>query len=129
MFQALEQDILSRQSSIAAIKAKVKKFVETADPSAAELLESKMDSLSQRFTDTCDKHKQKVSHLEQVKEKVEEFENISDKIQQFVMKQSQELRETDGPGKTFNEMSQLTLVNTTFILSGMFCCFIPNILL
>nr|XP_054606020.1 dystonin isoform X24 [Nothobranchius furzeri] len=103
----LEQDMASRQSSISAIKAKVKKFAETADPSSAELLQSKMDALSQRFADTCDKHKQKVSQLERVKEKVEQFENVADKVQQFVMKRSQELQETDGPGKTFNEMSLL----------------------
>ncbi|MEQ2305695.1 hypothetical protein AMECASPLE_000665 [Ameca splendens] len=102
---ALEQDIASRQSSISAIKAKVKKFVETADPSAAELLQSKMDALSQRFSDTCDKHKQKVSQLEQLKEKVEEFEKVTEKVQQFVMKRSQDLHETDGPGKTFGELS------------------------
>ncbi|XP_042357965.1 dystonin isoform X19 [Plectropomus leopardus] len=104
---ALEQDIASRQSSISAMKAKVKKFVETADPSAAALLQSKMDGLSQRFTDACDKHKQKVSQLEQLKEKVEEFEKVADKVQQFVVKRSQDLHETDGPGKTFNELSQL----------------------
>ncbi|XP_047459839.1 dystonin isoform X6 [Mugil cephalus] len=104
----LEQDIASRQSSISAMKAKLKKFVETADPSAAVLLQSKMEALSQRFSDASDKHKQKVSQLEQVKEKVEEFENISDKVQQFVVKRSQDLQETDGPGKTFNELSQLT---------------------
>ncbi|XP_054886085.1 dystonin isoform X3 [Poeciliopsis prolifica] len=103
---ALEQDIASRQSSISAIKAKVKKFVETADPSTAELLQSKMDALSQRFSDACDRHKQKVSQLEQLKEKVEEFEKVTDKVQQFVMKRSQELHETDGPGKTFGELSQ-----------------------
>ncbi|KAE8280542.1 Dystonin Bullous pemphigoid antigen 1 [Larimichthys crocea] len=73
---ALEQDIASRQSSISAMKAKVKKFVETADPSAAALLQSKMDTLSQRFSDACDKHKQKVSQLEQLKEKVEQFEEV-----------------------------------------------------
>ncbi|XP_015229974.1 PREDICTED: dystonin [Cyprinodon variegatus] len=103
---ALEQDIASRQSSISAIKAKVEKFVETADPSTAQLLQSKMDALSKRFSDACDKHKQKVSQLEQLKEKVEEFDEIKDKIQQFVMKRSQELHETDGPGKTFGELSQ-----------------------
>uniref|UniRef100_A0A3Q2R448 Dystonin n=1 Tax=Fundulus heteroclitus TaxID=8078 RepID=A0A3Q2R448_FUNHE len=103
---ALEQDIASRQGSISAIKAKVKKFVETADPSAAELLQTKMHALSQRFSDACDKHKQKVSQLEQLKEKVEEFEKVSDKVQQFVMKRSQDLHETDGPGKTFNELSE-----------------------
>uniref|UniRef100_A0A3P9QG57 Dystonin n=1 Tax=Poecilia reticulata TaxID=8081 RepID=A0A3P9QG57_POERE len=103
---ALEQDIASRQSSISAIKAKVKKFVETADPSTAELLQSKMDALSQRFSDACDRHKQKVSQLEQLKEKVEEFEKVTDKVQQFVTKRSQELHETDGPGKTFGELSQ-----------------------
>ncbi|XP_034057772.1 dystonin isoform X5 [Gymnodraco acuticeps] len=105
---ALEQDIASRQSSISAMKAKVKTFVETADPSAAALLQSKMDTLSQRFTDACDKHKQKVSQLEQLKEKVEQFEEVSEKVQQFVVKRSQDLHETDGPGKTFNELSQLT---------------------
>nr|XP_046257656.1 dystonin isoform X15 [Scatophagus argus] len=104
---ALEQDIASRQSSISAMKAKVKKFVETADPSAAALLQSKMDALTQRFSDACDKHKQKVSHLEQLKEKVEEFEKVADKVQQFVVKRSQDLHETDGPGKTFSELSQL----------------------
>lgn len=91
--------------------------METADPSAAALLESKMESLSQRFTDACDQHKQKVSHLEQVKEKVERFETISDKVQQFVVKRLQELQETDGPGKTFNEMSeqtQVSIITSTF---------------
>uniref|UniRef100_A0A3Q1AK24 Dystonin n=1 Tax=Amphiprion ocellaris TaxID=80972 RepID=A0A3Q1AK24_AMPOC len=107
---ALEQDIASRQSSISAMKAKVKKFVETADPSAAALLQSKMDTLSQRFSDACDKHKQKVSQLEHLKEKVEQFENVADKVQQFVVKRSQDLHETDGPGKTFNELSQLMQV-------------------
>ncbi|XP_034538619.1 dystonin [Notolabrus celidotus] len=104
---ALEQDIASRQSSISAMKAKVKKFVETADPSAAALLQSKMEALSQRFTDACDKHKQKVSQLENLKEKVDQFEEVSDKVQQFVVKRSQDLQETDGPGKTFDEVSQL----------------------
>ncbi|XP_036979883.1 dystonin isoform X15 [Acanthopagrus latus] len=104
---ALEQDIASRQSSISAMKAKVKKFVETADPSAAALLQSKMDALSQRFSDACDKHKQKVSQLEHLKDKVEQFESVADKVQQFVVKRSQDLHETDGPGKTFNELSQL----------------------
>lgn len=93
------------------MKAKVEKFVETADPSAAALLQSKMDTLSQRFSDACDKHKQKVSHLEQLKEKVEQFEKVADKIQQFVAKRLQDLHETDGPGKTFNELSQLMQVN------------------
>ncbi|XP_078477699.1 LOW QUALITY PROTEIN: dystonin-like, partial [Lampetra planeri] len=105
---ALEQDIGSRQSSISAMKAKVKTFVETADPSAAALLRSKMDALSQRFSDACDQHKQKVSQLEQLKEKVEQFEELADKVQQFVMKRSQDLHETDGPGKTFSELSALT---------------------
>ncbi|KAF7667089.1 hypothetical protein LDENG_00080090 [Lucifuga dentata] len=104
---ALEQDIASRQSSISAIKSKVKKFVETADPSSAALLQSKMDVLSQRFTDACHKHKQQLSNLEQLKEKVEQFEKTAAKVQQFVVKRSQDLHEIDGPGKTFNELSQL----------------------
>uniref|UniRef100_UPI0037E92C14 dystonin n=1 Tax=Semicossyphus pulcher TaxID=241346 RepID=UPI0037E92C14 len=104
---ALEQDIASRQSSISAMKAKVKKFVETADPTAAALLQSKMDALSQRFSDACDKHKQKVTQLEELKDKVDQFEEVADKVQQFVVKRSQDLHETDGPGKTFDEVSEL----------------------
>lgn len=92
------------------MKAKVEKFVETAEPSAATLLQSKMDALSQRFSDACGKHKQKVSQLEQLKEKVEKFEKVADKIQQFVVKRSQDLHETDGPVKTFTELSQLMQV-------------------
>lgn len=97
------------------MKAKVKKFVETADPSTAELLQSKMDALSQRFSDACDRHKHKVSQLEQLKEKVEELEKVTDKVQQFVMKRSQELHETDGLGKTFSELSQQMQVCIMFI--------------
>uniref|UniRef100_A0A8C7UIP2 Dystonin n=1 Tax=Oncorhynchus mykiss TaxID=8022 RepID=A0A8C7UIP2_ONCMY len=103
---ALEQDISSRQSSISAMKAKVKKFVETADPAAAALLQSKMDALSQRFSDACDRHKHKQGQLEQLKDKVEEFEKTTEKVQQFVLKRSQALSETGGPGKNVNELSQ-----------------------
>lgn len=113
--KALEQDIASRQSSITAMKAKVEKFVETADPSAAALLQTRMDALSQRFSDSCNTHKEKVSQLEQLKEKVEQFEKVTDKVQQFVMKRSQDLDETDGPGKTFNELSQLIQVTIQLI--------------
>ncbi|XP_077586324.1 dystonin isoform X15 [Stigmatopora nigra] len=105
---AIEQDIASRQSSIAAMKSKVKKFAETSNSSSAALLQSKMDGLSKRFSDTCDKQKQKVSRLEEIKDKVEEFENVAKNIQQFITKRSQDLDETDGPGKTFDELSQLT---------------------
>lgn len=111
IFKALEQDIASRQSSISAMKAKVKKFVETADPAAAALLQSQMDTLCQRFSDACDNHKGKVSKLEQLKEKVETFEKLADKVQQFVVRRSQDLQETDGPGKTFTELSQLMQVD------------------
>lgn len=92
------------------MKAKVKKFVETADPTAAALLQSKMDTLCQRFSTACDNHKDKVSKLEQLKEKVEMFEKLADKVQQFVVRRSQDLHETDGPGKTFTELSQLMQV-------------------
>ncbi|XP_077437935.1 dystonin isoform X6 [Vanacampus margaritifer] len=105
---AIEQDIASRQSSISAMKSKVQKFVETADPSSASLLQSKMDALSQRFSDACDKHKQKVFCLEQLKDKVEQFEKVAASVQQFVVRRSQDLHETDGPGKTFEELSELT---------------------
>uniref|UniRef100_A0A671Q227 Dystonin n=1 Tax=Sinocyclocheilus anshuiensis TaxID=1608454 RepID=A0A671Q227_9TELE len=104
---ALEQDMSSRQSSILAMKAKVKKFVESAEPAAAALLQTKMEGLSQRFTDASEQHKQQVAQMEELRDKVEQFEKTSEKVQQFVLKSSQALSETDGPGKTVTELSQL----------------------
>uniref|UniRef100_A0A8B9KKY6 Dystonin n=1 Tax=Astyanax mexicanus TaxID=7994 RepID=A0A8B9KKY6_ASTMX len=105
--EVLEQDISSRQSSISAIQAKVKKFADTAEPAAAALLQTKMEGLTQRLSDACEKHKQKVEQMEQLKEKVEQFEKTSEKVQQFVLKRSQALSETDGPGRNVNELSAL----------------------
>ncbi|MCJ8730922.1 hypothetical protein PDJAM_G00189710 [Pangasius djambal] len=104
---ALEQDMSSRQSSISTMKAKVKKFVETAEPAAAAALQAKMEGLTQRFETACEKHKQKISQMEQLKDKVEQFEKTSEKVQEFVLKHSHALCETDGPGKNVNELSQL----------------------
>ncbi|XP_048061846.1 dystonin isoform X4 [Megalobrama amblycephala] len=104
---ALEQDMSSRQSSISAMKAKVKKFAENADPAAAALLQTKMEGLSQRFTDASEQHKQKMARMEELRDKVEQFEKTSEKVQQFVLKSSQALSETDGPGKNVAELSQL----------------------
>uniref|UniRef100_A0A672SPX3 Dystonin n=1 Tax=Sinocyclocheilus grahami TaxID=75366 RepID=A0A672SPX3_SINGR len=108
---ALEQDMSSRQSSILAMKAKVKKFVESAEPAAAALLQTKMEGLSQRFTDASEQHKQQVAQMEELRDKVEQFEKTSEKVQQFVLKSSQALSETDGPGKTVAELSQLLQVS------------------
>ncbi|XP_073690782.1 dystonin [Garra rufa] len=104
---ALEQDMSSRQSSILAMKTKVKKFVENAEPAAAALLRTKMEGLSQRFTDASEQHKQKMAKMDELKDKVEQFEKTSEKVQQFVLKSSQALSETDGPGKNVTELSQL----------------------
>ncbi|KAL1263492.1 hypothetical protein QQF64_006231, partial [Cirrhinus molitorella] len=104
---ALEQDMSSRQSSILAMKAKVKTFVENAEPAAAALLQAKMEGLSQRFTDASEQHKQKMAQMEELKDRVEQFEKTSEKVQQFVLKSSQALSETDGPGKNVTELSQL----------------------
>uniref|UniRef100_A0A8C1VJ46 Dystonin n=1 Tax=Cyprinus carpio TaxID=7962 RepID=A0A8C1VJ46_CYPCA len=108
--KALEQDMFSRQSSILAMKAKVKTFVESAEPAAAALLQAKMEGLSQRFTDASEQHKQKVAQIEDLRDKVEQFEKTSEKVQQFVLKSSQALSESDGPGKNVAELSQLVQV-------------------
>ncbi|XP_059422809.1 dystonin-like [Carassius carassius] len=104
---ALEQDMSSRQSSILAMKAKVKKFVGGAEPAAGALLQTKMEGLSQRFTDASERHKQKVAQMEELRDKVEQFEKTSEKVLQFVLKSSQALSESDGPGKNVTELSQL----------------------
>lgn len=100
----------SRQSSISAMKTKVQKFVESAEPAAAALLCDKMETLSQRFTDAAQQHRHKMAQMEQLRDKVEQFEKTSEKVQQFVLKSSQALAETDGPGKNVNELSQLIQV-------------------
>lgn len=100
----------SRQSSILAMKTKVKKFVENAEPAAAALLQAKMEGLSQRFTDASEQHKQKMAQMEELRDKVEQFEKTSEKVQQFVLRSSQALSETDGPGKNVTELSQLVQV-------------------
>lgn len=102
--------MFSRQSSILAMKAKVKTFVESAEPAAAALLQAKMEGLSQRFTDASEQHKQKVAQIEDLRDKVEQFEKTSEEVQQFVLKSSQALSESDGPGKNIAELSQLLQV-------------------
>ncbi|XP_039546384.1 dystonin isoform X5 [Pimephales promelas] len=104
---AVEQDMSIRQSSISAMKLKVQAFVESADPAAASLLRGRMESLSQRFTDASERHKRKLSQMEELRERVERVEKTSEKLQQFVMKSSQALAESDGPGKSVAELSQL----------------------
>uniref|UniRef100_A0A8C2GEM0 Dystonin n=1 Tax=Cyprinus carpio TaxID=7962 RepID=A0A8C2GEM0_CYPCA len=115
---ALEQDLSSRQSSILAMQAKVKKFVESAEPAAAAVLQTKMESLSQRFTETSERHKQKVAQMEELRDKVEQFEKTSEEVQQFVLKSSQALSESDGPGKNIAELSQLLQVIKTMCCNG-----------
>ncbi|KAF0027403.1 hypothetical protein F2P81_020144 [Scophthalmus maximus] len=121
---ALEQDIASRQSSISAMKDKVKKFAETADSSAAALLQSNMEALSQRFSDACDKHKQKVSQLEQLKEKVEQFETSTkaemaehasdvEKLQ-TLSKELSELSPDGNKAQIQSKMDNLLNIFTTF---------------
>ncbi|XP_056116142.1 dystonin isoform X4 [Rhinichthys klamathensis goyatoka] len=104
---AVEQDMSIRQSSISAMKLKVQEFVESADPAAAVLLQGRMESLSQRFTDASERHKRKLSQMEELRDRVERLEKTSEKLQQFVLKSSQALTESDGPGKNLAELSQL----------------------
>lgn len=110
----------SRQSSISTMKAKVKKFVETAEPAAAAALQAKMEGLTQRFETACEKHKRKISQMEKLKDKVEQFEKTSEKIQEFVLKHSHALCETDGPGRNVNEISQLVQVTLKLPTQGIF---------
>ncbi|XP_039176238.1 dystonin isoform X25 [Crotalus tigris] len=101
---ALEQDIIGRQSSLNAMKEKMKKFMETADPSTASSLEAKMNELSQRFCEAHNKQKKKLEDMEKLKTRVELFECLSDKLQSFFDKKAQALNEADIPGKDVAEM-------------------------
>ncbi|KAM5256487.1 dystonin [Ctenodactylus gundi] len=102
----LEQDIAGRQSSINAMNEKVKKFVETTDPSTASSLQAKMKDLSVRFSEASHKHKEKLARMEELKAKVELFENLSEKLQAFLEVKTQALTEVDVPGKDVTELSQ-----------------------
>ncbi|XP_052550737.1 dystonin isoform X12 [Tympanuchus pallidicinctus] len=102
----LEQDIAGRQSSINTMNDKVKKFMETADPSTASSLQAKMSELAGRFSAASKKHKEKLMKMEELKTKVELFEDLSEKLQSFLDEKNQALSETEAPRKDVSEMSQ-----------------------
>ncbi|NXU14880.1 DYST protein, partial [Pardalotus punctatus] len=102
----LEQDIAGRQSSINTMNEKVKKFMETADPSTASTLQAKMSELAGRFSEASNKHKEKLMKMEELKTKVELFEGLSEKLQSFLDEKNQALSETEAPRKDVSEVSQ-----------------------
>ncbi|NXO99946.1 DYST protein, partial [Certhia brachydactyla] len=102
----LEQDIAGRQSSINTMNEKVKKFMETADPSTASTLQAKMSELAGRFSDASNKHREKLMKMEELKTKVELFEGLSTKLQSFLDEKTQALSETEAPRKDVSEVSQ-----------------------
>uniref|UniRef100_A0A2K6TPS6 Dystonin n=1 Tax=Saimiri boliviensis boliviensis TaxID=39432 RepID=A0A2K6TPS6_SAIBB len=112
----LEQDIAGRQSSINAMNEKVKKFIETTDPSTASSLQAKMKDLSSRFSEASHKHKEKLAKMEELKTKVELFENLSEKLQTFLETKTQALTEVDVPGKDVTELSQYMQESTSEFL-------------
>nr|KAF6341136.1 hypothetical protein mMyoMyo1_004146 [Myotis myotis] len=112
----LEQDITSRQSSINAMNEKVKKFMETTDPSTASSLQAKMKDLSVRFSEASHKHKEKLASMEELKTKVERFESLSEKLQTFLEAKTQALTEADVPGKDVTELSQYMQESTSEFL-------------
>uniref|UniRef100_A0A0D9RLP2 Dystonin n=1 Tax=Chlorocebus sabaeus TaxID=60711 RepID=A0A0D9RLP2_CHLSB len=112
----LEQDIAGRQSSINAMNEKVKKFMETTDPSTASSLQAKMKDLSARFSEASHKHKETLAKVEELKTKVELFENLSEKLQTFLETKTQALTEVDVPGKDVTELSQYMQESTSEFL-------------
>ncbi|XP_062345733.1 dystonin isoform X2 [Cinclus cinclus] len=102
----LEQDIAGRQSSINTMNEKVKKFMETADPSTASTLQAKMSELAGRFSDASNKHREKLMKMEELKAKVELFEGLSTKLQSFLDEKNRALSETEAPRKDVSEVSQ-----------------------
>ncbi|XP_070370781.1 dystonin isoform X45 [Equus asinus] len=112
----LEQDIAGRQSSVNAMNEKVKKFMETTDPSTASSLQAKMKDLSARFSEASHKHKEKLAKMEELKTKVELFENLSEKLHTFLETKTQALTEADVPGKDVTELSQYMQESTSEFL-------------
>ncbi|XP_008160035.2 dystonin isoform X3 [Eptesicus fuscus] len=112
----MEQDIASRQSSMNAMNEKVKKFMETTDPSTASSLQAKMKDLSVRFSEASHTHKEKLASMEELKTKVERFESLSEKLQTFLETKTQALSEADVPGKDVTELSQYMQESTSEFL-------------
>ncbi|XP_045429072.1 dystonin isoform X26 [Pipistrellus kuhlii] len=112
----LEQDIASRQSSMNAMNEKVKKFMETTDPSTASSLQAKMKDLSIRFSEASRTHKEKLASMEELKTKVEQFESLSEKLQTFLETKTRALTEADVPGKDVTELSQYMQESTSEFL-------------
>ncbi|XP_032720381.1 dystonin isoform X17 [Lontra canadensis] len=112
----LEQDIAGRQSSINAMNEKLKKFMETTDPSTASSLQAKMKDLSVRFSEASRKQKEKLAKMEELKTKVELFENLSEKLQTFLETKTQAFTEADVPGKDVTELSQYMQESTAEFL-------------
>ncbi|XP_012576235.1 PREDICTED: dystonin isoform X5 [Condylura cristata] len=112
----LEQDIAGRQSSINAMNEKVKKFMETTDPSTASSLQAKMKDLAVRFSEASHKHKEKLTKMEELKTKVELFENLSEKLQMFLETKTRALTEPEVPGKDVTELSQYMKESTSEFL-------------
>ncbi|XP_063245468.1 dystonin isoform X2 [Prinia subflava] len=102
----LEQDLAGRQSSINTMNEKVKKFMETADPSTASSLQARMSELAGRFSEASNKHREKLMKMEELKTKVELFEGLSTKLQSFLDEKNQALSETEAPRKDVSEVSQ-----------------------
>ncbi|NXU40223.1 DYST protein, partial [Drymodes brunneopygia] len=102
----LEQDIAGRQSSINTMNEKVKKFMETADPSTASTLQARMSELAGRFSEASNKHREKLMKMEELKTKVELFEGLSTKLQSFLDEKNQALSETEALRKDVSEVSQ-----------------------
>ncbi|KAM9156693.1 dystonin isoform 20-T20 [Pangshura tecta] len=112
----LEQDLAGRQSSINAMNEKVKKFIETTDPSTASCLQARMNELSVRFAEANTRHKGKLAKMEELKSKVELFESLSEKLQSFLDKKTQAFNETDAPGKDVTEVSQYMQETSTALI-------------
>ncbi|NXB30302.1 DYST protein, partial [Eulacestoma nigropectus] len=102
----LEQDIAGRQSSINTMNEKVKKFMETADPSTASTLQAKMSELAGRFSEASNRHREKLMKMEELKTKVELFEGLSERLQSFLDEKNQALSETEALRKDVSEVSQ-----------------------
>ncbi|XP_075718080.1 dystonin isoform X4 [Rhinoderma darwinii] len=117
----LEQDIASRQSSINAMNEKVKKFMETADSSAASSLQGKMNDLSERFSKATKHTRARTEKMEDLKTKVEQFEDLSGEVQSFLDKKFKALAEADGTGKDVTELSQYIQETSNEILEQKKC--------
>ncbi|XP_068924102.1 microtubule-actin cross-linking factor 1 isoform X3 [Petaurus breviceps papuanus] len=102
----LKQDISRQKSSLEATREMVNRFMETADGATATGLQGKLEEVSERFSQLCQRQQEKESSLKKLLPQVETFEHLSEKLQQFLDSRARMLASGNQPDRDITQFSQ-----------------------